>query len=251
MDNSFENIVKSYYKFTPVLPEKYIRLILETFEISANDKIIDLGCGSGDLTLALNKHASSVEGIDISKTMITKAREKDKNKQVTWIQDSVENFDLGEEKYNLIISFESFHLFPRQKELIQRCAKALKPGGFLSIGWRMYEWDIPLKKAIKETFDAYGIDRGEWGLWTCPTFFHDIEMSKTDLKAPQQRKIAIKTKTSIDVIANNVLNNSRSAHIHNDRKKELQKALRKSFLEIYPSGQSDGYTEFVLMYAQK
>ncbi len=247
----FDTIAEEYYTFTPLLPEKYINLIGKTFNIKSNDTIIDLGCGSGDLPLALTKFTHSIEGIDISKKMIEMAKAKDESKQVIWHHKSVDDFDFGVNKYNLIIAFESFHLFSNPQEIIKRCAKALKPGGVLCIGWRMYEWDIPLKDVIKETFDKYGIDRGEWGLWTCPQFLEDLKSAKTNLKSPQKKEISIKTSAPLDIIANYVLNVSRSAHINKEQKEELKSALVKSFLKIYPKRKSNGFTTYSLVYSQK
>ena len=175
----FDTIADVYYSLIPALPEQYIQLILQTLTLTPTDTIIDLGCGSGDLALALRNVSSFVQGIDVSGTMISLAREKDQQQQVTWIQQSVEDFDLGEETYNLIISFESFHLFPNPRELIKRCAKALKPGGALCIGWRMYAFDIPLKNALEETFAAHNIPY-EWGFWTCPAFPAMVREAKQD-----------------------------------------------------------------------
>lgn len=247
----FDPIAEAYYTFTPTLPEKYINLIQETFTLQQSDHILDLGCGSGDLTLSLANYSSFVQGVDISKKMICMAKEKDVQNKVTWHLASVEDIDLGEETQNLIISFESFHLFPNPVEIIKKCARALRPGGALCIGWRMFEWDIPLKEAVKETFDIYGIDRGTWGRWTCPTFAQEIEASNTGLSALKQKTIAIKTQAPLDVIANHVLNNSRSARISNELKPTLQKALVQAFLQVYPSGKSEGYTTYTIMYAKK
>jgi ubiquinone/menaquinone biosynthesis C-methylase UbiE len=183
--------------------------------------------------------------------MIDMARKKDVHKQVSWHLASVDDFDLEEEKYNLIISFESFHLFADPVKLITRCAKALQPGGSLCIGWRMFEWDVPLKDVIQETFDEYGIDRGTWGRWTCPTFAQEIGASKTGLQAPQKKELFIKTQAPLHVIANHVLHNSRSARISNEIKPTLQKALTNAFLQVFPSGKSKGPTEYTIVYTTK
>lgn len=249
--NSFNKIAKAYYSSTPTIPQKYTDLLQETFQTKPEDRIIDLGCGSGDIALMFAKKSSFVEGIDSSKTMIEMAQKKDAHQKVTWIYKSVDDFNFESEKYQLIFTYEAFHLFQNHVSLIKKCSKALKPGGFLGIGWTMYEWDFPLKQAIKETFADHGIFRGEWGLWTCPKFPADVIASKTDLTVPLKKTIGIKSQTPVSVITNYILNNSKSTFLSNDLKSKIAKDLEKRFLKIYPSGESHGYTRYSLMYCKK
>lgn len=249
--SSFDTIAEAYYSSTPNIPQEYIKLLQETFHISSEDRIIDLGCGSGDLALTFANKTSFVEGLDASKTMISMAEEKDKDKKVKWIHKNTEDFDLGQEKYDLIFSYESFHLFRNHKKLIKQCARALKPGKYLGLGWVVYEWDIPLKDAIYETFAKYGIARGEWGLWTCPQFAEDVQEATTELAIPEKKELKISTQTPIHVIVNYILSISKSASLNEEIKAKIARDLEKRFLEIYPSGKSDGYTVYSLVFSKR
>lgn len=251
MKNHFDTIASQYYNYTPKIPTAYINLLLETFHTASSDRVIDLGCGSGEIAQEFAKKSSFVQGLDASKIMIKMAKRHDKNHTVRWIQGPVENFDFHSNKYNLIFCFESFHLFLDHVSLIKKCSAALKVGGFLGIGWRMFEWDMPLKDIIKETFDTYGIDRGEWGLWTCPTFSDDIKSANTDIKKIQTKQIKISNQTTVNKIANYVLHNSRSLLIDKNVKAKIIKELEKRFLSVYPAGHSNGDITYSLIYAEK
>lgn len=96
--SQFDKIAVSYYNSVPDIPQQYINLIQRTFNIVPDDKVIDLGCGSGDLIRRLAKKSLNVTGLDSSKIMIKMAQEKDKNNQVKWIHKSVEDFNFGEER---------------------------------------------------------------------------------------------------------------------------------------------------------
>ena len=44
--------------------------------LRAGERILDLGCGTGELTLVLQQRGCEVVGVDLSPEMVAKAREK-------------------------------------------------------------------------------------------------------------------------------------------------------------------------------
>lgn len=53
-----------------------------TKKFARGSKLLDLACGSGDVTIALSKEGFTVRGIDFSKEMIAKAKSKDQAQRV-------------------------------------------------------------------------------------------------------------------------------------------------------------------------
>ena len=58
------------------------RWVAFTKAYAHGSKVLDLACGSGDVSIALAKEGFRVRGIDFSKEMIACAKAKDKKKQV-------------------------------------------------------------------------------------------------------------------------------------------------------------------------
>jgi SAM-dependent methyltransferase len=56
--------------------------------------ILDLGCGTGRITLALAGSGLEVTGLDLSPEMLARARSKDTEHKVEWIQGDARSFDL-------------------------------------------------------------------------------------------------------------------------------------------------------------
>lgn len=249
--SQFDKIAVSYYSSVPDIPQRYINLLQRTFNIQSSDSVIDLGCGSGDLTLSLAKKSSFVTGVDSSKTMIKMAQGKDKNNLARWINSPVENFDFGKEKYDLILSYESFHLFSNKKQLIKRFADALKKNGALCIGWAMYAFDYPLKSTIEEIFEAHGRPWKDWGAWTCPDFSVLINESNVDLSEIRQKRIVVKAKISTDKIIDYFFSVSKTASLSDIEKKRIVEDLKERITKIYPSGESIGYNEYSIKYCTK
>lgn len=90
--------------------------------------ILDLGCGTGDLTQKLNEFCNQVIGIDGSKEMIATARSKYPNLhfdvmdacQIPW-----------QNEFDVIFSNAVFHWIPNQKLLLEKIIRALKENGLL------------------------------------------------------------------------------------------------------------------------
>ncbi len=101
---------KSYQMFAEVLP-------------SDCQKILDLGCGTG---LELDqiwqrKSDMDVTGVDLCQNMLDQLLKKHADKRLTTVCQDYFRYDLGNEKWDAVISFESLHHFlpARKKKLYQ------------------------------------------------------------------------------------------------------------------------------------
>lgn len=240
----FDNIAHSYYASTPKLPEQFITLIKDTFHLKSTDSIIDLGCGSGDLAIALSNYSSFVEGIDESKVMIEMAKEKYVQKKIKWICKPIEDKVLNKEQYNLIISFEAFHLFQNTAELTKKCMEALKQNGSLCIGWATYQWEIPLQEIITRILNRYDIP---WDYsWTCPDFPKEIH--QLNLSTVQKKNVSIQASTPLTTIIDYLFSVNYTAKLDTKLKMIIAKELLEEFIKIYPSGKSIGRSTYRIMY---
>jgi SAM-dependent methyltransferase len=98
------------------------------------DRVVDLGCGAGSITIFLEKQGAQITGIDLAPGLIALAREE----AVKWgakadfIQASVLTYPLGEGIYDLAVCFGNpLTDFPHQRfpKFRDRIFNALKPGG--------------------------------------------------------------------------------------------------------------------------
>jgi len=102
-------------------------------------RVLDAGCGTGTMALAMSERGWRVTGIDLSEAMLTMARRKDVGRAVTWVRADITRFDLdksaGGPKFDLIacVADTLNHLeTPDEWEAAFRCfASHLEPGGFL------------------------------------------------------------------------------------------------------------------------
>ncbi len=120
-------------------PEVYLRFDKERFQpfddllklarIRENISIVDLGCGSGELTskLAERFHGSEVLGVDNSPEMLEKACRLG-NSQIHFEAGELEDIS---GKWDLVFSNAALHWVSDHEDLIPRLFNMVRPGGQL------------------------------------------------------------------------------------------------------------------------
>lgn len=99
---------------------------LELLSPQQDDRILDLGCGTGQLTQEIATHGAIVIGIDQAPTMIAQARHNYPNLQFEVADATDFHF---EEPFDAIFSNATLHWIKQPERVIACIWKALKPGG--------------------------------------------------------------------------------------------------------------------------
>ncbi|XP_033114608.1 juvenile hormone acid O-methyltransferase-like isoform X3 [Anneissia japonica] len=103
------------------------------FNFAKTDSVLDVGCGSGDLTSQIGELANSVVGLDISKDMITFANQNNRPKNVEYIccdaQDFGGNASSWRNKFDKAVSLFALHWVENRKMAIRNIHSCLKEGG--------------------------------------------------------------------------------------------------------------------------
>ena len=101
-------------------------------------KVLDLGVGTGlELDEIWAKDPSiSVTGVDINQAMLALLTKKHSGKDLTLVCDDYFHYDMGENQWDTVISFESFHHFLHEEKLAlyRKICRGLKPDGCLLLG---------------------------------------------------------------------------------------------------------------------
>lgn len=113
-------------------PSGYDEIVLSTAGVSAGTRVLDLGCGQGDLTLALLARGAVVTGLDLSDGMLELARRRVElhanGRRATFVSAPVERTGLPSASFDVVVGRWVLHhveLRPAASEL----ARILAPGG--------------------------------------------------------------------------------------------------------------------------
>jgi len=111
---------------------KLVELVVEK-----NDRVLDVGCGTGSATVVAAPRAKEVVGIDLSPHMIELAEDKARKKCISntcLFASSVEDYRPDEAFDKVISSFMIPHVKPHLRPQIYSCMfDFLKPGGLVGL----------------------------------------------------------------------------------------------------------------------
>lgn len=110
---------------------RYSKLMLKEMGDNTLDKVLDIGCGTGEFTKKVAAKSKSVIGIDISPQMIEEAKHRHPSDKIKYV---MQDFDLmqEDEQYDCIVSIATFHHLSL-KIALPKVKRLLKPNGVLIV----------------------------------------------------------------------------------------------------------------------
>jgi ubiquinone/menaquinone biosynthesis C-methylase UbiE len=111
------------------------RELIEMADVRDDDSILDIGCGTGTLTIELARlaHKGKVVGIDSSIEMLERAREKTLSaNNIALINIPAQKLDFKEE-FDLVYSNSALQWIKEQEDVIAKTYRALKPDGRIAV----------------------------------------------------------------------------------------------------------------------
>ena len=136
MSDFFSKRLDGYEEHMSIWEESY-KLFAELLPFQCR-KILDLGCGTGlELDHIWQKDPTiEVTGVDLCKSMLNKLLEKHFDRHLVTVCQDYFQYDIGCEKWDAIISFESLHHFlpERKGKLYRKIHNGLKKGGVFLLG---------------------------------------------------------------------------------------------------------------------
>jgi demethylmenaquinone methyltransferase/2-methoxy-6-polyprenyl-1,4-benzoquinol methylase len=121
---------------------------LKKFGVKPDEHILDVGCGTGNLTAAILcqlSQAGRITAVDISNRMIEIAQTKVKDSRIRWICDSVEHMVTFESVFDRVICYSVWPHLMNSGMVARLFQSMLKPG------CKLHVWHLKSREAINKT----------------------------------------------------------------------------------------------------
>ena len=111
------------------------RVALDALELCADDRLLDVGCGTGAAVRLAAPRVERATGVDLSPAMIERARELAAGlDNVEFIEADSERLPFDDGAYTAVVCTTSFHHYPNPERAASELARVLEPGGRLVVG---------------------------------------------------------------------------------------------------------------------
>ena len=124
---------------------------LERFGLRPDEHLLDVGCGTGNLTAAILRHlshAGRITAVDISERMIEIARVKVPDQRVRWICGPIEQMDAFDGVFDRAICYSVWPHLTNHAMAANLIRSMLKPGGSLHV------WHLKSRETINKIHAA-------------------------------------------------------------------------------------------------
>jgi SAM-dependent methyltransferase len=159
----FRGTASSYDRYRPTYPPELINHLSERAVLSAPGTYLDLACGPGTLTFALQDRFAETWAVDQEPDMINVVRAKAARlagtgaiASIRCIESSAEDLTAPPETFDLVTIGNAFHRMHRG-DVAARVFGWLRPGGHLALVWGGTPWQgsAPWQQAMRAAMDRW------------------------------------------------------------------------------------------------
>jgi SAM-dependent methyltransferase len=158
----FDSVAGLYEKTRPGYPDELIDFVVTTAGLAQGSAVLEIGCGTGQLTRPLVRRGLDVTAIDLSPSMAAAARRRAPG--ATYAVTSFEDLDVPDESFALIASGSAFHWIDPEVRFA-KAARLLRPGGWLAILGVGERYDASVGGILDRMWRARANSEGAWSAW--------------------------------------------------------------------------------------
>ncbi|MUG92074.1 methyltransferase domain-containing protein [Scytonema sp. UIC 10036] len=244
----FKGTAKYYARYRPQYPNSLFKLLSEAFHLNGQGRLLDLGCGTGEIAIPLSDCFEEVVALDPQPEMLREARREAETvgaSNITWVEQRAEQISPSLGFFRLITIGKALHWMDEEL-VLQRCHDLLlDDGGVAIISTSRNFWKNPdelWKQKIIEVVKKWLGDRRRAGS-TTKSFYTTSTISKNRLLAripfarTQKCRFKFKQKWTLKTILGYLYSTSFcSQSLLGDRVLQFEADLKKKLLEVEPSG---------------
>ena len=133
----FDGAAAAYDRSRPGYPDDLINELAGEADITNASRILEIGCGTGQLTRLLAPTGASIDCVELGANLAQVARENLRGfENVAVHRAPFEDWKAPNAPYDLITSAQAFHWIPPEIGY-PKCRELLKPSGTLALIWNL------------------------------------------------------------------------------------------------------------------
>ena len=132
----FDKQAQNFSNWSVTKNIEYQKAYFDFCQISSQDTLLDLACGTGEYAIFAAPNVKYVRGGDISKGMIELAQkqaEKENVNNVSFLCHPVEQTPFEDESFTIVICRSAFHHFEDYDKIFNEMTRCCQKGGRISI----------------------------------------------------------------------------------------------------------------------
>jgi ubiquinone/menaquinone biosynthesis C-methylase UbiE len=157
----FDRVAELYDDSRRGYPAEIVDYMVATAGLTRGSDVLEVGCGTGQLTEQLIDHGLTVTAIDIGPAMIDAARRRVGSSTVHFEVVSFEDFDAAGAAFDLVVSATAFHWVDPEVKFV-KAARLLRPAGWLALLATGELYDDPFGTALLNMWVDRSEDGGAW-----------------------------------------------------------------------------------------
>lgn len=135
--------------------DEVLDIVVEIVDISPGNMVLDIGTGTGNLALRCLARGAEVVGLDPSKRMLAKAREKvgdDPRAIFHQVDEPFLHIPYPDATFDAVVSTYAFHHIPHRlkPDSVHEMIRVLKPGGVWALGDLVFESEEAEREALSK-----------------------------------------------------------------------------------------------------
>ena len=103
--------------------------------IAPGARVLDIACGTGNVTIPLARLGARATGIDIATNLLAQARDRALSEgiEIAFDEGDAEQLPYPDSSFDAVVTMFGAMFAPRPEIVVSECARVLKPGGLLAM----------------------------------------------------------------------------------------------------------------------
>jgi len=246
MTESYRDIFKGtawyYARYRAGYPAAFFDMVKDKSNLFKNDRVLDLGCGTGQIAIPISRYVREVVAMDTEPEMLAEGKiqaEKSGTSNIKWVEGGSEDlvdmkWELG--KFQLVAVGTAFHWMNQEKTLDDLYEILHDGGGIViaSIDNTFHKQSVVVQVTRKWLGEER---RAGSGVYKPPMRQFEEVISESKYHRMEFWNCPIVFTYDIDGIIGNIYSTSMAnQNILRDKKEAFEKDLRDALLKYNPSG---------------